>query len=151
MDRILISACLLGRPVRYDGRGKALTHDALERWKTEDRLVPVCPEIMAGFATPRPPAEIEPGAGGSAVLDGRARVFEKTGRDVTALYLNGADATLEIARQNRCRFALMTDGSPSCGSGFVHGGRGRRGGAVAAARRAGVRREPDRGLGVGAG
>jgi len=123
MERILISACLLGRPVRYDGRGKALAHHLLERWKAEDRLVPVCPEVIAGFPTPRPPAEFEPGANGETVLDGRARVFENTGQDVTAQFLNGADAALRIARENGCRFALLTDGSPSCGSGIVYGGR----------------------------
>ena len=123
VDRILISACLLGRPVRYDGRGKAVSDPNLERWNAEGRLVPICPEILAGLPTPRPPAEIEPGRSGRDVLDGRGRVFEATGRDASDDFRRGAAAALALARENGCRFALLTNGSPSCGSGFVHGGR----------------------------
>ncbi len=122
MDRILISACLLGRPVRYDGRGRKL-HDALlDRWQSEGRLVPICPEVIAGFPTPRPPAEIRGGADGADVLDGRGGIFEPDGRDVTAGFLAGAEAAVAAARDNACRFALLTDGSPSCGSGFIYDG-----------------------------
>ncbi len=122
MDRILTSACLLGRPVRHDGGAKLMDDDRLRRWQAEGRLVPVCPEVLAGFPTPRPAAEIEAGRGGAAVLDGDAGVVEATGRDVTAAFRRGAEAALALARENGCRFALLTDGSPSCGSGFVHAG-----------------------------
>ena len=50
--RLGISTCLLGKPVRYDGQHK------LDLW-LRDRLgafadyVPVCPEVEAGFGTPR--------------------------------------------------------------------------------------------------
>lgn len=123
MDRILISACLLGRPVRHDGRGKRLDHRLIDHWQAEERLVPICPEVMAGFGTPRPPAEIEPGWDGADVLDGTGRVFEKTGREVTDGFRRGAEAALSVARQTGCRFALLTDGSPSCGSATIHAGR----------------------------
>lgn len=33
--KILISACLAGLPVRYNGSAKPLLHDAVERWKAE--------------------------------------------------------------------------------------------------------------------
>lgn len=49
-------------------------------------------------------------------------MFEATGTDVTARYVAGAQAALETARQNNCRFALLVDGSPSCGSGFIYDG-----------------------------
>ncbi len=122
MDRILISACLLGRPVRYDGRGKRLDNALLAQWQAEGRLVPVCPEVMAGFETPRPPAEIEGRQSGEAVLDGRARVVEDSGRDVTDLFRLGAEAALTVAEAHGCRFALLTDGSPSCGSSAIYDG-----------------------------
>jgi|SRR5580704_2478502 uncharacterized protein YbbK (DUF523 family) len=114
--KILVSACLLGRPVRYDGSAKTLVHQALERWKAEDRLVTLCPELAAGFSTPRPQAEIDGGQSGREVLSGRARVIEATGADVTDLYIVGAQAALLLAQANDCRFALLADGSPSCGS-----------------------------------
>ena len=86
MERILISACLLGRPVRYDGRDKLLPHPLLDRWTREGRLVPVCPEVLAGFPTPRPPAEIEPGAQGAKVLRGGA--WTSRSRMASATYRN---------------------------------------------------------------
>jgi uncharacterized protein YbbK (DUF523 family) len=121
--KILVSACLLGRPVRYDGSAKTLVHQALERWKAEDRLVTLCPELAAGFSTPRPQAEIDGGQSGREVLSGRARVIEATGADVTDLYIVGAQAALLLAQANDCRFALLADGSPSCGSRFIYDGR----------------------------
>ena len=120
--RILVSACLIGRPVRYDGSAKTLAHPVLERWRVEQRLVVICPELAAGFATPRPAAEIADRGTGRSVLSGRARVIEATGADVTDFYIIGAQAALALARANSCKFALLTDGSPSCGSGFIYDG-----------------------------
>lgn len=121
-EKILVSACLIGRPVRYNGAAKPLAHPALERWRTEGRIVPVCPEVMAGFSTPRPPAEIAAGENGAAVLDGAAKVVDATGEDVTGLFVAGARIALDLARQHGCRFALLIDGSPSCGSAFIYDG-----------------------------
>lgn len=120
--KILISACLAGLPVRYDGAAKTLIHAAVERWKAQGRLVTLCPELAGGFQVPRPPAEIENRMNGDDVLDGRARVLEISGGDVSAAYVDGARIALDVARQNGCRHALLIDGSPSCGSGFVYDG-----------------------------
>lgn len=120
--KILISACLLGRPVRYDGKGKPLHHPAIVRWQAEGRIVGYCPEQAGGLPTPRPPAEIEGGMGGEDVIEGRARVVENTGRDVSAAFVEGGRKAVEFARTNGCAFALLIDGSPSCGSGFIYDG-----------------------------
>lgn len=122
MEKILISACLMGRPVRYDGKGKPLDHPAIARWREEGRLVEFCPEQAGGMPTPRPAAEIERGASGDDVLQGRARVLEITGGDVTAAFVAGGQKAVEIALQSQCRYALLIDGSPSCGSGFIYDG-----------------------------
>ena len=123
MDRILVSACLLGRPVRYDGRAKTLKGSkVLRQWQCEGRIVPLCPEVAAGLPTPRPPAEIEAGKEANAVLRGVARIRADSGGDVTAPFRRGAEIALETARANNCRFALLTDGSPSCGSSFIYSG-----------------------------
>lgn len=122
MDKVLVSACLLGQPVRYNGVGKPLAHRLLESWQAEGRVVSVCPEVMAGFAIPRAPAEIASGADGEAVLSGTARVIDSTGADVTDPFIEGARIALRIARENGCRFALLIDGSPSCGSGMIYDG-----------------------------
>jgi uncharacterized protein YbbK (DUF523 family) len=120
--KILISACLAGLPVRYNGSAKPLLHEAVDRWRAAGRLVTLCPELAGGFAVPRPPAEIENGLDGDDVLDGRARVLEISGLDVSAAYIEGARIALDVALANGCRHALLIDGSPSCGSGFVYDG-----------------------------
>lgn len=148
--RILISACLLGRPVRYDGGAKPLHHPAIEGWRAEGRLVAFCPEQAGGLPTPRPPAEIENGMTGEDVLAGRARVLEIGGGDVTQAFVAGAQKAVAHALEHGCRFALLIDGSPSCGSIFIHDGTfsGRRhpGEGVAAVllRRAGIEVFTDR-------
>ncbi|TWF57266.1 DUF523 domain-containing protein [Neorhizobium alkalisoli] len=120
--KILISACLLGHAVRYDGSGKPLRHPAIDRWREEGRLVTICPELAGGMSVPRPPAEIENGMTGADVLAGRARVMEVTGGDVTAEFIAGARAALAFAQGHGCTHALLIDGSPSCGSGFIYDG-----------------------------
>lgn len=120
--KILVSACLLGRPVRYNGTAKPIGHASLEQWGREGRLVTICPELTAGFSVPRPPAEISRGQSGQAVLAGTAQVFESTGTDVTRLYVAGAEAALALALEHDCRFAVLVDGSPSCGSSFIYDG-----------------------------
>lgn len=120
--KVLVSACLLGNHVRYDGSFRLKGHPVLERWVAEGRAVPLCPEVAAGFATPRPPAEIVGGPGGEAVVAGEARVLEITGGDVTDRYLAAGRIALDTARRHGCRFAVLTDGSPSCGVSFIHDG-----------------------------
>ena len=110
MKKLIISACLLGEPCRYDGKSK--TCDSMENLKKEYSLIPVCPECMGGLPTPRPPAEIQ--------ADGR--VVNREGRDVTAEYRKGAEAVLEIARREDCRVALLKEKSPSCGKGRIYDG-----------------------------
>jgi len=76
---ILVSSCLLGEPVRYDGRSVPCGQEIIQRWLAEGRVVPVCPELAGGLPVPRPPAELT--GSGPDVLAGTARVLEKGGRD----------------------------------------------------------------------
>ncbi|CAG9271029.1 conserved hypothetical protein [Paraburkholderia unamae] len=122
LPKILVSACLLGSPVRYNGSAKTVAHALLDQWQREGRLVPVCPEVAGGFGVPRPPAEIAAAACGAAVLAGTARVIDVRGMDVTSHFVDGAQAALELALAHDCRFALLTDASPSCGSHAIYDG-----------------------------
>ncbi|MEV0385266.1 DUF523 domain-containing protein [Nonomuraea sp. NPDC050643] len=122
MERILVSACLMGRRVRYDGGAKTSSDAWLAGWREEGRLVPFCPEVEGGLPIPRPAAEIEGGAGGAAVLSGAARVLATDGSDVTAEFLSGARAALETARSHGIRLAVLKEGSPSCGALAVYDG-----------------------------
>lgn len=114
MRKILISACLLGEKVRYDGRDNLLNHPMIKRWQAEGRLVPVCPESQGGLPTPRPPAETQ---SRFPIL-----VTTRDGEDVTPQFLRGAEKTLELARQHNCCCALMKARSPSCGNREIYDG-----------------------------
>lgn len=83
---ILISACLAGLNVRYNGTN--CIDDRVQKLVLEKKAITVCPELMGGFSTPREPAEIV-GGNGDDVLDGKATVIEWSGRDVTELYMKG--------------------------------------------------------------
>lgn len=136
-SKILVSACLMGQAVRYDGRAKPLLHPVIETWRSEGRLVTICPEMSAGMMVPRPPAEIAEAASGEDVLASKARVVELTGADVTEEFLLAAENAVALAREAGCRYALLIDGSPSCGSDFIYdgtfSGRKRAGNGVTAA------------------
>lgn len=84
-DKILVSACLMGFQVRYNGSHKARLANALSRWQSEGRLVTHCPELAAGLPIPVLPAEIL-GAQGADVMQNRAKIVESDGEDVTARY-----------------------------------------------------------------
>lgn len=114
MEKILVSRCLLGHAVRYDG-GAHGPFDLLLRWQAEGRVVALCPEVAGGLPTPRPPAEI-PGGQGAAVLDGRAAVRTVDGTDVSAAFLAGAEAALTLVREHGIRLAVLKARSPSCGN-----------------------------------
>ncbi|WP_159941034.1 MULTISPECIES: DUF523 domain-containing protein [unclassified Nocardiopsis] len=122
MHRVLVSACLVGRRVRYDGRAKTVGDAAVDRWREEGRLVVHCPEVAGGLPVPRPPAEIEPGATAAEVLAGRARILTAAGEDVTAHFVAGARAALATARDRGVAVALLKESSPSCGLHRVYDG-----------------------------
>ena len=111
MDKILVSACLLGARVRHDGGHKRVDSEFLARWRDEGRLMPICPEEAGGLSTPRPAAERQ-----------GARVIANTGADVTAEFEKGAEAALALAAAHQCRYALLKEASPSCGSSLIHDG-----------------------------
>ncbi|WP_067797400.1 DUF523 domain-containing protein [Actinomadura formosensis] len=121
MERILVSSCLAGRPVRYDGAARPVGNGLFERWRSEGRLVPFCPEVSGGLPVPRPPAEIVDGDGAD-VLDGRARILTDTGEDVTDRFLQGARLALDTAQRTGTRIALLKEGSPSCGTHRIYDG-----------------------------
>jgi uncharacterized protein YbbK (DUF523 family) len=121
LEKILVSACLLGEKVRYHGGDAASAHPTLRRWEKENRLVSTCPEVEGGLGTPRPPAEIA-GDDGRGVVVRAAFVRTRAGVDVTDAFLAGAAAALDAARRHGVRIAVLKDGSPSCGSSFVYDG-----------------------------
>ena len=116
---IIVSACLLGLCARYDG-GHNLCPALLEAARA-GRCLPVCPEQLGGLPTPREPAEITGGDGGD-VLAGRARVLGRSGANLTAAFVRGAEQTLLLARALPVTAAVLKARSPSCGVGRIYDG-----------------------------
>ena len=108
-EKLLISACLLGRNCKYSGGNNYLP--GVEALRDRYELVPVCPECMGGLPIPHDPAE--------RVGD---KVISRSGADVTAPFQRGAELTLRRAQQTGARLALLKERSPSCGHGAIYDG-----------------------------
>ncbi|MDQ8934347.1 DUF523 domain-containing protein [Acinetobacter rudis] len=117
--KYLISACLLGQAVRYDG-GHCLVHE-LQQLLATGQAVAFCPEVAGGLSTPRLPAEIVAGHG-QAVLAGQAKVLDSMGQDVTAAFILGAERCLALALQHQVTHVVLKANSPSCGSTHIYNG-----------------------------
>ncbi|MCQ2814814.1 MAG: DUF523 domain-containing protein [Bacilli bacterium] len=109
MEKILISACLIGDKTRYDGKSNysPLIKDLLEKYE----LVPFCPEVEGGLKVPRQPSE--------RINDS---VIMNDGRNVTKQFNDGAEKALNICLYLGIKIAILKDGSPSCGSTEIHDG-----------------------------
>lgn len=109
MKKILVSACLMGYDCRYKGDG-CKNEKVLELAK-DNILIPVCPEQLGGLPTPRYPAEKV-----------GADIIAKSGADVTAEYIRGAELALKIAQANEVDLCILKANSPSCGKGVIYDG-----------------------------
>ncbi|ETA80220.1 DUF523 domain-containing protein [Youngiibacter fragilis] len=109
MEKIIVSACLLGEKVRYDGTGKSV--EGIIGLSGKYELIPVCPEVLGGLPIPRPRSEIREG-----------RVFTIDGRDVTHEFSSGAKKVLKISLEKGALKAILKARSPSCGRGMIYGG-----------------------------
>ncbi len=108
-EKLLISACLLGRNCKYNG-GNNYT-PLVEALKARYDLVPVCPECFGGLPIPHEPSE--------RVGD---KVLSKSGEDVTEPFRRGAEKTLAAAIQQGVTRAVLKERSPSCGCGSIYDG-----------------------------
>ena len=79
--------------------------------KDKFELIPVCPEVMGGLPTPRPPA-----------ARCRDKILTETGSDVTNEYFLGAEIALQTACRHNIDIAVLKEKSPSCGKGRVYDG-----------------------------
>ena len=116
---ILISACLLGRNVKYSG-GNNLCPWLAKYYNTDD-FIAICPECFGVLPIPRPPAEIQ-GGSGEDVLNGSAKVADKDGKDVTQNFISGAQKALAYAKKHNANYAILKARSPSCGYGMIYDG-----------------------------
>lgn len=116
---ILVSACLAGVDCAWDARDRLSPE--IKEMVDKSIAIPICPEVLGGRGIPRTKTEIRGGTG-KDVLDGRARVFDEKGRDVTIEFLKGARETVDIVRRYNIKKAILKSKSPSCGVGQIYDG-----------------------------
>jgi uncharacterized protein YbbK (DUF523 family) len=118
MIKILVSACLDGHPVRYDGEDNALPSLIWKKWQAEGRLVSICPEVAGGLKTPRAPAEII-----SDTHSDHYQVITIDGENVTDAFVKGAKlATQLVQADHNIQLAILKANSPSCGNTHIYDG-----------------------------
>ncbi|MCD8204596.1 MAG: DUF523 domain-containing protein [Coprobacillus sp.] len=108
-EKILISACLVGDNVKYNGGNNLSPY--LERLCEIYDLVPFCPEVEGGLPVPRDPSEIKGN-----------RVVTSKGKDVTKYFNKGAELALNICKYLGITKAILKENSPSCGVHYVYDG-----------------------------
>ncbi|HET6151120.1 MAG TPA: DUF523 domain-containing protein [Polyangia bacterium] len=137
---IVVSACLLGAKVRYDGRDRRT--DAVEQATAGRAVLPLCPELLGGMGCPRPAVHFARGDGDTLATDpAAAAVVDGAGTDHAAALLAGARRALALAQAAGAREAILKERSPSCGCHQIHGADGAlagRGAFAALAARSGI-------------
>ncbi len=105
--KILLSACLMGEAVRYDGGDNRIYHDRFKEFE----IITCCPEVDGGLPTPRIPSEIYGG-----------KVFNQEGKDNSAYFEKGANIALELVKKHNIKVAILKAKSPSCGNEMIYDG-----------------------------
>lgn len=109
MEKILISACLVGDNTKYNG-GNNL-HPLIDQLLLKYDLVPFCGEQQGGLGTPRRPSEIING-----------KVINDRGKDMTSHYIDGAKKALAICQYLNIHIAILKENSPMCGVNNIYDG-----------------------------
>ena len=118
---IIVSACLIGENVRYDGKIKPCKSSEFKKLIEQNDILPFCPEVEGGLPTPRAPSEILK-ADGRGVIKGEAKIVNSKGEDVTEFFLKGAHKALEAAKKHNIKAAVLKSKSPSCSNKMIYDG-----------------------------
>ncbi|RBQ26731.1 MULTISPECIES: DUF523 domain-containing protein [Arcobacteraceae] len=122
--KILVSSCLLGEDVRYDGANSNIALNPKFKFSykelfmdimCENEIYSICPEVAGGLTIPRNKAEIKSHNKPFIVID-------EFNNDITINFLLGAKKALDICKENDIKVALLKSKSPSCGNSKVYDG-----------------------------
>ncbi len=109
----IISSCLVGINCRYNATS---TLDLeLKKLIDEGKAIALCPELLAGLPTPRPPCEIQ-------IESGVTVVKSKAGEDFTDMFKKAGEETLKVCKNKNINKAILQSRSPSCGYGKIYDG-----------------------------
>lgn len=121
---ILISACLLGEDVRYDGKNSSIAYNTTSTFKQKEIFMDIicnhtiyslCPEVAGGLSIPREPAEI-------ISSNKPFKILTNEQKDVTINFLLGAKCALDLCIEKDIKVALLKSKSPSCGNKEIYDG-----------------------------
>ncbi len=110
--KLLISSCLLGENVKYNGGNNLLS--TLDKLQEKFELFTICPEVSGGMSIPRIPCEI--------VSTNPLVVKNKDDQDMTNYFVLGSNQALDLAKKHNIKYALLKANSPSCGNQKVYDG-----------------------------
>lgn len=108
-NKVAVSACLIGKNVKYDGKNNY--NQAVMDYLEDKEVFPICPEVLGGLTIPRIPSEIKNG-----------KVFNQEGLDVTKQFEDGAKKALQILLDNNISVVILKAKSPSCGYQEIYDG-----------------------------
>ena len=111
-EKLLISACLAGENVRYDG-GNNLINE-FKKLQEYFELQYVCPEVQGGMVIPRLPCEITSYA--------PLKIQNEYGTLYKDHFIEGSRIALELCQRLNIKYALLKSNSPSCGNNKVYDG-----------------------------
>jgi len=108
---VLISSCLLGKNVKYNGRNNHINNSFIQMLLKNNLVIPVCPEVDGGLPIPRTPVE----------LIGK-KAINQDGIDKTKEFVIGAQIALQKVIDFDIKMAIMKSKSPSCGKDTIYDG-----------------------------
>lgn len=106
---VLVSACLLGKNCKYNGGNNY--NEQVIKYLKDYEIIPICPEVMAGFSTPRAPLEIY-----------NDRLINNRGEDYTKDMQRACADIVKIINEKKTILAVLKARSPSCGKGEIYDG-----------------------------
>ena len=108
-EKIAVSACLLGCNCKYNGGNNY--HPGVIEFCRDKEVISVCPEVLAGLATPRTPMEI---------VDGR--MTDRHGTDHHDAMEAAVEKLLVQLQQQGVSRVILQSRSPSCGVKEIYDG-----------------------------
>ena len=122
--KILVSSCLLGEDVRYDGANSSVAFNPSFSFFLKELFMDIlcdneiysfCPEVKGGLPIPRDKAEI-------VNNEKPFKVVTINKEDVTINFLLGAKKAFELCKEEGIKIALLKSNSPSCGNSEIYDG-----------------------------
>lgn len=107
--KVLVSACLLGENCKYNGGNNYSA--SVAQYVKDIEVIPVCPEMEAGFGCPRIPMEI---------VDGE--LINRDGVNLDEPMRQAITRILDSLKGQEIQCAVLKSRSPTCGVRQVYDG-----------------------------